>query len=258
MNLVCQKVHDVVCGEAYRPSRNLILTSLSQVGLSWTIQKIAISIFALQGSAVIICSFTVVCLGVSFLAPYWSPAQKICRFVAQLGVIRLVHEMFLTSLIHEGGHASAGALLYRSTKRTTIEIELFGGAATNIVSSKLSSLGSLVGRQRARLIVAAAGPMASILFGVGMFAWAAYKTSEVARERMAISGAIQMGDELSRCWTAYWLKDATSLSNDYIALKELGGISPLVMFTCMALIPVMQIAWISYRYLRAPKSLPIA
>lgn len=244
--------------EQYRPSRRMIAASLCQVGFSCAIQQVAISIFALQGGAVVVCTFTAVCLGVSFLSPYWSPAQKICRFVSQLGLIRLVHEMFLTSLIHEGGHACAGTLLYRSTKRALIHFELFGGASTDIVSSKLSCLGNLVGRGKARLIVAAAGPMASILFGVAMFSWAAYRTNEAAKERIAISGALQIGDELSRCWAACWLKDNTSLSNDYIALKQLGGISPLAMFAFMALIPTIQAVWFSYRYLRPPKSLPIA
>ncbi len=42
-----------------------VKSAVTQVALSWTIQKLAISIFALQGSTIILCSITGFAIGVA-------------------------------------------------------------------------------------------------------------------------------------------------------------------------------------------------
>ncbi len=226
-------------------TRRLFLETSKQIALSWVIQKVAISIFALNGGVVVVCTLTGIGLGVALLThvPALSRvSSRVCGFVARFGLIHLVHEIGVTTFIHEMGHALAGAALFRG-KRPNIQIELLGGGSTRTYSATLSRFGQMIGKERAKIALAAAGPMASVVFAMGMIGWASYQTDEAAAERMRIHGAVQLGSDLVYAWGAIGLRNATT-QNDFIALQRLGGIHPAVSLSVMVLLPTIQLLWI--------------
>lgn len=227
------------------PNTGIVLQSSAQLATSWAIQKLAISIFALSGTCVVICTFTAVGIGAALFA-YKDPIiAKACRVFAQFGVIQLVHEMCLSTFIHEMGHAMAGMALYRSRQFPSITLDLFGGGATKTVITHLSSLGNFFGKDGSKLIVAAAGPLASVAFAVGMVAWSTFQSDESSAERMMIHGGVQLMTEMRYAWESIWIRNPTSLSNDYIALHKLGGIHPGAALAMLALVPIIQLLWIN-------------
>lgn len=229
-------------------SRERVGRAFAQVALSYTIQKIAITLFGLAmlpSNAVFICTLTAVGFGVAMLAVKSPLAAKVCRVVAQFGIIRLIHETCLTTFIHETGHAVAGVSLFRHTKVPHIEIDLFRGGRTQVAISTLSPLGTFLGRDRAKLLLAAAGPIASVVFSMGMFAWATYQTESADAERLAIHGAVQLSTEIEHVCGAVWANQPLSLGNDFANMRELGGISPAVSLGVIVLLPVIQLLWLN-------------
>lgn len=252
MTAICQKIQqnfqslkNWAVEEESRESRARIGRACAQIGLSWTIQKVAIMVFALQGSFVIVCSLTALGLGVAILSANSPMAAKACRFVAQFGVIQLLHKMCLYVFVHEAGHAIAGAALYRHKQMPKIEVDLFGGGRTTCISRTLSGLGNFLGRDRVKLAVAMGGPIASVVFAMGMFAWSTYQTDEASAERLAIHGGLQLASECEYAWDAIWINDPTALGNDYVAMHTWGGVHPAAALGVMLLLPVVQVLWLN-------------
>lgn len=220
------------------------VTSFSEVAVSLAIQKIAISLFALEGGVVLLATITAIGLSVALLSALSPLARKTARFIAQLGVINLVHQLGLTVFIHEMGHAMAAAALCRSGL-PKISLSFFGEGSTTYTLSKLSALGEYLGRDKVRIVIAAAGPLASVAFAMGMFAWSSYQTDGSSAQRLMIHGAVQLGSDLKYAWESIGIRNPTQLSNDFHALHKLGGIHPKTSFAIMALLPAIQLIWIN-------------
>lgn len=220
-------------------------TSAKQLAISLAIQSVAISVFAMSGSVTVVCTLTLAGFSVaalSYIPSLSERASNACKFLANFGVIHLVYELGLNTFIHEMGHALAGAALYGG--RPTIQIDFLGGGQTMNPAGKLTVLGEFFGKERVRVLVAAAGPIASLVFAMGMFAWAAYQTDGTVAQRMNIQGAVQLTDELIHSYKSA-MKRNLSIGNDYGTLHRLAGIHPAVSLTVLALLPAIQLIWIN-------------
>ncbi len=229
-------------------TRQRVRSTLTDVATSVAIQAIAIyalNLTVLSPYATIACGVT--CLGFAgaLIAARLPIAGRISRFVAQLSVVRLLHEIILTPLIHELGHATAGLLLFRSSTGPRITLSLLGRGATRVVTTYLSPLGELVGKARSKIILAAGGPIASVAFTLGMFAWSAYQTDQVAAERFAAHGLVQWADEIVHATTSIFTTHPLPDSNDFESLRQLGGIQPTTALGLIVILPVIQLIWLN-------------
>ena len=238
----------MICNNTTEASKakHLFFDCTKQLAISCVIQSVAISAFALYGSVTVVCTLTAAGFAVAALTMIPSVSENAagaCRFLANFGVIHLIYELGLNTFIHEMGHALAGAALFRG-KHPTIEIDFFSGGNTITRTGKLSALGSLIGKDRAQLIVAAAGPIASLVFAMGMFAWATYQSDEVMAQRMNIQGGVQLFDEIHHAYK-YFAARVLSPGNDYGKLQHLAGISPAASLGILILFPTIQLLWIN-------------
>jgi len=168
--------HDGAEGPARRERRGVF------GGTAWSIGRVAGIELAIDHSWVLICLLITVSLGGHFASEYpdWGTASA---WVAALAASVL---FFASILLHELGHSLTGQRL--GLRVQSITLFVFGG---------LAQMASQPRRPRDEVLVAAAGPMVSLVLGAGFLACAsalpgASGTGAIAAAVMAWLGRINL------------------------------------------------------------------
>jgi hypothetical protein len=168
------------------------------------------------------------------------PYRKFIRYQEHFcyGISKLAYAIFhlLTFQItlHEMGHALAGLVLFQG-KTPTIEVSYLNGS-TRTYTNQLSTVGAKIGAQKSLLILSAAGILMETIYNLGMLFFAHYsKDSDYANDLYA-RVSLNVFSSVSYALTAIW---QSAMANDFLSIKTLGKIHPIVSAVMMVAIPAL-------------------
>jgi len=149
----------------------------------------------------------------------------------------------IQSLVHECGHALAGTLLLEQPNIVIKIIPFFGGS-TKFVPMIASAICHAFKAQQIFLIIAACGPLVALGFSYSLLKWGIKKLEVYpAIGRLAICAAtIDILFHFHSAISALQIA-STSLQYDFVAIRTLAGIHPLV----CAFVIVGIAAFLAYR-----------
>lgn len=152
-------------------------------------------------------------------------------------------------LIHEGGHALAASLLYKNAQARVVINFLFEGSTT-FINRGLSVIGSSLGISGAKILVAAAGPLAVIatVSAVILVAMAIQKSHPKLSKYLYFSSLFSLVYNVRYALSAL-TASVTALDHDFVQLSN-HGIHPLVAAGVMVAIPAI----VAIVYCRVKKS----
>jgi hypothetical protein len=196
-------------GSFMLPHTFILLTSAVQVGLVLlAIQKIA---------------------GHSFHS-----LEKVGGKLARLSLVN-TFTLKMNHYIHEYGHALT-ALCTFVNANPKVRADFRGGSTTYYTSYGLTRFGELLGEERCKLLIAAAGPLASVLFGSAEIALSSMmnKDHPLIAELLSDHGFVQIAETMLYGLSAF-TASKINLSHDFIYLWQYGGIHPVVPLLLIAL-----------------------
>ncbi len=141
-------------------------------------------------------------------------------------------------LIHEGGHALAASLLYKNAQaRVVIDFPFEG--STSFINRGLSVIGSSLGSSGAKILVAAAGPLAivSTVSVVILVAMRIHKSHPKLSKYLYFSSLFSLIYNVRYALSALIVSVAV-LDHDFVQLSN-HGIHPLVAAGAMLAIPAI-------------------
>ncbi len=155
-------------------------------------------------------------------------------------------------LIHELGHFLAAFALFKNPKASLRIVPFTKGSTEYVVSNGLTRLGSLFGKDKAILLITAAGTTASLLFAMGEFAASHFcKDSHPQLSKgLELHGVSQLLNEVVYgCWSLLhiWANPVGGarpsknlFADDFYALWARGGIHPLAILAVLIALPLIE------------------
>lgn len=145
--------------------------------------------------------------------------------------------------IHESGHVVA-AITFFKNPRVQMWVRPFqGGSTTYTASNRLTRIGMLLGKQRAMLVTAAAGLVASTVFVMCELGVANRyrKTNPGLSQYLNLHAVTYIFNEVVYGMTAF-LASKSDLGHDLVRLWRIGGVHPLIPIVAMIALPLIQVA----------------
>jgi hypothetical protein len=153
----------------------------------------------------------------------------------------------LSSLVHEGGHAISAYVLLQRSKIEIIATHL--NWVTHYVGS-LSKVGSYLGEFRVRMVICAAGSLATVFTNqIALIAALYLKNSYPELSKyLLLQPIVSLCNEINYAWSAFDTAKA-SPTHDFLYLWKEGGIHPyLSIVTMIALPTISTLSFLGLRY----------
>lgn len=141
-------------------------------------------------------------------------------------------------IVHEGGHALAAHILIKNP-RTKITIVPTQGGQTSYRIGALTKIGEFFGRNKSKLIIAAAGPAAAVVtatFTLGVSLSIRKSNPELSRYLKVIA-VDSIAQQAFYALSALWVS-ATNKGHDFLQLMA-GGIHPAVAVIAIVALPII-------------------
>jgi len=149
--------------------------------------------------------------------------------IARIATVNALHLICSAFLIHEMGHAFFAKLLFKNSSPGITIFPFQGGHTTYAISYGLTRYGLKLGREKAILLIAAGGMMASALFGLALKS-AAKRINKISSSLAEILQALaisQIFSEIIYALSSLLQKNVT-LENDFTYLYLAGNIHPII------------------------------
>lgn len=173
--------------------------------------------------------------------------NKIANFYSILNLIRyFIPGVFSTMvdantrevIFHEGGHALAAHLLIKNP-RTRITLKPGEGGQTVYRLGPLTKIGEFFGRNKSKLIIAAAGPAVSVVtatIAIGVSLGIRKSNPEMSRY-FKVMAADSIAQHAFYALSALWVP-ATQRGHDFLQLM-VGGVHPVAAVIAIVAVPII-------------------
>lgn len=171
----------------------------------------------------------------SLKLPFLKTAEKIIKEIPRI-FFSILDGLTRTVLTHEIGHVVAGKLLYKNISSTIEIFPLRGGITKCRNMNELTKLGHYFGHPISRGILSLGGPIAGTcqaLFDLSIYH--RFKTSSFGKQ-FKWNAITNILIHSTYALTALW---DTDNSNDFLRIRKIFNIHPLVSATTIILIPTI-------------------
>lgn len=148
------------------------------------------------------------------------------------------------TLTHEWGHYTAFKTLYQGD--ASIQVNPFQGGSTSFTIKGLNPLGNLLGERVSMGVLAAAGPLFSMITSLGLIAMGHFQEKESPKlaPYMKAMAAQSLIEHILYALSAYW---DHSPGHDFALLAQL-GVPPIVAAITLVALPILLKAGLSHFY----------
>lgn len=180
--------------------------------------------------------------------------QSLEKGLGHLGRFSLVNTLTLklNHYIHEWGHAGAALACFKKAEPVVIANSIFGHTEYNI-SYGLTRLGTLLGKERSRLVVTASG-LAMPVFCAMAELLAAHRLKRHPKWQLLLRyHAISQLAEVFFYGLSSFYANRGKECHDFIHLWNKGGIHPIIPITLEIALPLAETAFLYYSKGKAEK-----
>lgn len=221
--------------------KKIVSKSFTQAATSATVSaavRVSLGTFMLPQTFIILT--TAVQVGLVLIAiqkisgQHFNFVENTTGKAARLSIIN-TFTLKLNHYIHEYGHALTALCTFVDSD-PKVHADFRGGSTTYITSYGLTTLGKLLGEERSKLLIAAAGPLASVLFGSAEIALSTMvdQNHPLMAELLSDHGFVQIAETMLYGLSAF-TASKMNLGHDFIFLWQYGGIHPVVPLLIMTL-----------------------
>lgn len=221
--------------------------SFFEIGLSTALTGSACFFAASPAVAASLIVFTVTALSINIFSRISAVILDRCKLKMSAETCRIIAPFNMSFiygatgnvLVHEAGHAAAITLICKNAKPQITVDGLFAGA-TSWINGKYTRLGKLLGPLNSQMLIAAAGPLAAVIFAtIGIILALRLGLDTYLGKCALFSSIFSIAHHVDYALSTF-VADPTNLGHDFLMLWYC-GIHPAVSVVCLIAIPTITV-----------------